>query len=118
MKTCYYELLGVEPTASDIEIKKAYRLKALQLHPDKNSHDVEGANARFILINAAYEVLSDPQERSWYDSHKAQILREYGDVDLETSQVAGGVTTINAEIQRENPELIESAMEASSSLLT
>ncbi|RKP32259.1 DnaJ-domain-containing protein [Metschnikowia bicuspidata] len=80
MKTCYYELLGVEPTVSDIEIKKAYRLKALQLHPDKNSHDVEGANARFILINAAYEVLSDPQERSWYDSHKAQILREYGDV--------------------------------------
>jgi len=47
-----------------------------------------------------------------------KFLHEYGDVDLETSQVQGGVTTINAEIQRENPELIESAMEASSSLLT
>lgn len=79
MKTCYYELLGVEVTATDNELKKAYRKKALQLHPDKNPHDVEGATARFALIRAAYEVLSDPQERSWYDSHKAQILRDDDD---------------------------------------
>ncbi|KAM9896763.1 hypothetical protein OXX79_007287 [Metschnikowia pulcherrima] len=76
MKTCYYELLGVEATATDTELKKAYRKKALQLHPDKNPHDVAGANARFTLVSAAYEVLSDPQERSWYDTHKAQILRD------------------------------------------
>lgn len=76
MKTCYYELLGVEPTATETELKRAYRRKALQLHPDKNPHDVEGANARFTLVSAAYEVLSDPQERSWYDSHKSQILRD------------------------------------------
>ncbi|OBA22284.1 DnaJ-domain-containing protein, partial [Metschnikowia bicuspidata var. bicuspidata NRRL YB-4993] len=76
MKTCYYELLGVEATATEIELKKAYRRKALQLHPDKNPHDVAGANARFTLVSAAYEVLSDPQERSWYDAHKAQILRD------------------------------------------
>lgn len=80
MKTCYYELLGVEATATETELKKAYRRKALQLHPDKNPHDVEGANARFTLISAAYEVLSDPQERSWYDSHKSQILRDDGEV--------------------------------------
>lgn len=83
MKTCYYELLGVEATSTDAEIKKAYRRKALQLHPDKNPHDVEGANARFTLVRAAYEVLSDPQERSWYDSHKSQILRD--DTDAPSS---------------------------------
>lgn len=76
MKTCYYELLGVEPIATEAELKKAYRKKALLLHPDKNPHDVEGANARFALVRAAYEVLFDPQERAWYDSHKFQILRD------------------------------------------
>ena len=79
MKTCYYELLGVEATATDSELKKAYRKKALQLHPDKNPHDTEGANARFALVRSAYEVLSDPQERSWYDAHKSQILRDEDD---------------------------------------
>lgn len=81
MKTCYYELLQVELTATENELKKAYRKKALQLHPDKNPHDVEGANARFALVRAAYEVLSDPQERAWYDSHKSQILRDDDEFD-------------------------------------
>lgn len=79
MKTCYYELLDVEFTATDSELKKAYRKKALLLHPDKNPHDVEGANARFALVRAAYEVLSDPQERAWYDNHKSEILRDDDD---------------------------------------
>lgn len=79
MKTCYYELLDVEVTATDNELKKAYRKKALLLHPDKNPHDVEGANARFALVRAAYEVLSDSQERAWYDSHKSEILRDDDD---------------------------------------
>ncbi|ODV79437.1 DnaJ-domain-containing protein, partial [Suhomyces tanzawaensis NRRL Y-17324] len=82
MKTDYYELLGVETSATDTELKKAYRKKALQLHPDKNPHDVEGATARFALVRAAYEVLSDPQERSWYDSHKSSILRDDDDYDI------------------------------------
>ncbi|RLV90089.1 J protein JJJ1 [Spathaspora sp. JA1] len=76
MKTCYYELLGVESTATDIELKKAYRKKALQLHPDKNPDNVEQATHEFSLVRAAYEVLSDAQERSWYDSHKNSILND------------------------------------------
>ncbi|KAB8293132.1 hypothetical protein EYC80_007485 [Monilinia laxa] len=74
MKTCYYELLGVERQASDDEIKKAYRKKALELHPDRNYGNVETATAKFAEVQSAYEVLSDPQERSWYDSHRLSIL--------------------------------------------
>ncbi|KAI9643460.1 hypothetical protein NHQ30_008079 [Ciborinia camelliae] len=74
MKTCYYELLGVERQATDDEIKKAYRKKALELHPDRNYGNVETATAKFAEVQSAYEVLSDPQERSWYDSHRLSIL--------------------------------------------
>ncbi|ODV93659.1 hypothetical protein PACTADRAFT_45467 [Pachysolen tannophilus NRRL Y-2460] len=79
MKTDYYELLGVETKCGETELKKAYRRKALQLHPDKNPDNVEEATRQFNLVRAAYEVLSDPQERAWYDSHKNSILREDND---------------------------------------
>ncbi|KAG7751396.1 hypothetical protein KL912_000529 [Ogataea haglerorum] len=82
MKTDYYELLGVSIEASDLEIKKAYRKKALQLHPDKNPDDVEAASRKFNEVKVAYDTLSDPQERAWYDSHKFQILMEDSDRDL------------------------------------
>lgn len=74
-KTDYYELLGVERTASEDDIKKAYRRKALELHPDRNYGNVESATRLFAEIQSAYEVLSDPQERAWYDSHRDILLR-------------------------------------------
>lgn len=74
-KSDYYDLLGVERTATDDEIKKAYRRKALELHPDRNYGNVENATALFAEIQSAYEVLSDPQERAWYDSHRDLLLR-------------------------------------------
>ncbi|CCG20624.1 transcription factor [Candida orthopsilosis Co 90-125] len=87
MKTCYYKLLEVSSTASDSELKKAYRRKALQLHPDKNPGNVEDANHKFSLVSAAYEVLSDPQERAWYDSHKSSILNDEDVVDDGVSHI-------------------------------
>lgn len=55
-------------------IRKAYRKKALELHPDRNLNDVENATEKFALVQTAYEILSDPQERAWYDSHRDAIL--------------------------------------------
>jgi DnaJ homolog subfamily A member 5 len=74
-KTDYYELIGVERTATDDEIKRAYRRKALELHPDRNYGNVEETTRLFAEVQSAYEILSDPQERAWYDSHRDVLLR-------------------------------------------
>lgn len=58
-------------------IKKAYRRKALELHPDRNYGNVEQATKLFSEIQSAYEVLSDTQERAWYDSHRDVFLRGF-----------------------------------------
>ncbi len=62
----YYEILGVGRSASDIEIKKAYRRLARKYHPDLNPND-KAAEAQFKEISAAYEVLSDPKKKTQYD---------------------------------------------------
>ncbi|HEX4206103.1 MAG TPA: molecular chaperone DnaJ [Ktedonobacteraceae bacterium] len=66
-KRDYYEILGVARGASDDELKKAFRRLAKQYHPDANKE--QSAEARFIEVNEAYEVLSDPQKRAAYDSY-------------------------------------------------
>ncbi|KAK4232164.1 hypothetical protein QBC38DRAFT_506240 [Podospora fimiseda] len=63
----YYKILGIEKTATETEIKKAYRKLAIVHHPDKNPGD-KTAEARFKDISEAYETLSDPQKRERYDS--------------------------------------------------
>ncbi len=65
-KRCYYELLSIERTATDTDIKTAFRKQAMACHPDRHPGDKE-AEHRFKEINEAYEVLKDPDKRAAYD---------------------------------------------------
>ena len=67
-KRDYYEVLGVSKTATDAEIKKAYRKLAMKYHPDYNPGDKE-AEEKFKELNEANEVLSDPKKRQLYDQY-------------------------------------------------
>lgn len=67
-----YEILGVETTVTESELKKVYKKLALQLHPDRNYQNPEAATKQFARVQAAYDVLIDPQERAWYDNHGSE----------------------------------------------
>lgn len=77
-KRCLYEILDVSKESSPEEIRSSYRRLALQRHPDKlikaGGISEADATAQFQELVHAYEVLSDPKERAWYDSHRSQIL--------------------------------------------
>jgi curved DNA-binding protein len=84
----YYKTLGVEKTASQEDIKKAYRKLAMKYHPDHSSGSKENEE-RFKEISEAYAVLSDPEKRKQYDTYGADDFRQrysqediFRDVDL------------------------------------
>jgi molecular chaperone DnaJ len=70
----YYEVLGVERTAAERDIKRAYRKLAQQYHPDNNP-DSDDAEIRFREVTEAYDVLSDPKERAEYDQARDAFAR-------------------------------------------
>ena len=76
--TDYYKLLGVEKTASESEIKKAYRKLAMKFHPDRNPNNKEEAEQKFKKIGSAYSVLSDPSKRKQYDMFGAEGVSNIG----------------------------------------
>ncbi|OIW11194.1 hypothetical protein TanjilG_28285 [Lupinus angustifolius] len=75
-ETEYYDILGVIPSASDDQIRKAYYHKAMQVHPDKNLNDPSAAE-KFQILGEAYQVLSDPVQRNVYNQNgKHSVSRE------------------------------------------
>jgi molecular chaperone DnaJ len=76
-KRDYYEILGVSKTASEAELKGAFRKLAMQCHPDRHPGD-KGAEARFKDLNEAYQVLADGQKRAAYDRYGHQAFENGG----------------------------------------
>ena len=81
INTDLYAVLGLNSTASQDDIKKAFRQKAAEFHPDRNTSEL--APAKFRAVREAYDVLSDPAQRSTYDDNRRRNLLE---TPLETAQ--------------------------------
>ncbi|RNC39079.1 putative chaperone DNAJ protein [Trypanosoma cruzi] len=85
-KRCYYEVLEIDRKASLDDIRRAYKKQALLHHPDKNYGNVDNTVALFKEIQNAYAILSDSEERAWYDAHRESILNG-GETDVSTNDI-------------------------------
>ena len=91
-KEDFYETLGVNNSASDDEIKQAYRKKAMKYHPDRNKDDKE-AERKFKKINEAYYILKDKEKKSQYDQFGHQAFENTG-TGFKDFNVGGGFSDI------------------------
>src|SRR5256885_8608351 len=85
-KRDYYKVLDVPKTATEVEIKKAYRRLAMKYHPDRNPNDKE-SEERFKEAKEACEVLTDAQKRAAYD--------QYGHAGVEAASRGGGPSRVS-----------------------
>ena len=88
-KRDYYEVLGVDRDATADQIKRAFRKKAVKLHPDHN--DAPDANEQFAELNEAYSVLSDDQKRAMYDRYGTVDGMPGGSGYVDFSDIFGGI---------------------------
>ncbi|HET7000122.1 MAG TPA: J domain-containing protein [Puia sp.] len=101
--TDYYKILGIPKTASEEDVKKAYRKLARKLHPDLNPNDKE-ANKKFQQINEANEVLSDPEKRKKYDQYGEQYGENWENAEqYEKARQSGAYTSQRRSGQSANP---------------
>lgn len=94
-KRDYYEILGVTKSASESELKSAYRKMALKWHPDKNQDNKVEAEAKFKEINEAYQVLSDKQKRQTYD--------QFGHAAFDPASGMGGANPFSGGFRQGGP---------------
>jgi len=101
-ETAFYECLGVTATATEAQLKTAYKKGALKYHPDKNADNPEAAE-KFKELSHAYETLSDPQKRQIYD--------QYGEEGLEQALELDTQSQIFLEMRRQNLDLLKLSIE-------
>lgn len=105
--TSYYELLGVKPDATQAHIRKAFRLKALQLHPDRNK-DSPDATSAFQHLKAIFDVLADPDRRAQYDQFGPSSNPHADDDGIDAEALAEFLTKYASRLSKEDIAAYES----------